>query len=103
MNTRVQYNFEWDPNKANENLQKHKVRFERATEIFQDHLSVSIFDREHSESEERWITLGQDYSGVLLVVVHTFEEEGDNQFSIRIISIRKATKREMRQYKGQSL
>lgn len=52
----MQYNFEWDPNKAKININKHGVSFERATEIFLDPLQMVIFDSEHSESEERWVT-----------------------------------------------
>lgn len=51
------YNFEWDPNKAKENKRKHKVSFERATQIFLDPFQISIFDEEHSREEERWITI----------------------------------------------
>jgi len=94
------YDFEWDPGKAKENIRKHKVSFERAAQIFRDSQTISIFDEEHSEIEERWITLGQDNNGVLLAVVHTYEEEGKDQFNIRIISARKATKREKKQYEG---
>jgi len=49
----LRYNFEWDPIKAKENLRKHRVGFERATELFLDPLAVSAFDQEHSETEER--------------------------------------------------
>jgi len=94
----VQYNFEWDPIKARENLRKHKISFERAAEIFLDPLALSVHDETHSTTEDRWITLGKDKNHVLLVVVHTFLEiDGDN-CSIRIISARRATRREAKQY-----
>ena len=96
----VQYNFEWNPNKARENFRKHKIRFERATQVFRDPLAISIFDEKHSDYEDRWITLGQDNNGILLVVVHLFDEVGNNQYNIRIISARKANRREINQYKG---
>jgi len=99
-NSNVDYNFEWDPNKANENRRKHKVSFDRATQIFRDPLTITLFDAEHSNTEERWITMGQDNNSILLVVVHTFEEAGDHQFNIRIISARKATRKEAKQYEG---
>ncbi len=98
--SKVQYNFEWDPNKARENIRKHKVSFEQAAQTFRDPLAISIFDEEHCHKEERWITLGQDNNGILLVVVHLFEEEGEGRYRIRIISARRATKREIKQYEG---
>lgn len=70
----MQYNFEWDPAKAKENLNKHRVSFERAAEIFLDPFALSIFDDEHSAEEDRWITMGKDRNEVVLVVVHTFHE-----------------------------
>lgn len=68
----MQYNFEWNPQKAKENLRKHKVTFERATEIFRDPFMLSIYDARHSSVEYRWITIGKDRNDVALVVVHTF-------------------------------
>jgi len=94
----MQYRFEWDPIKARENLQKHRVSFERAAQVFLDPWMISIYDEEHSEAEERWITLGMDSSGVLLVVVHTFREMDASYCRIRIISARKATRKEAKQY-----
>lgn len=96
----MKYSFEWDPKKAKENIQKHKVSFEHATTIFLDSNAVSIFDKEHSQNEDRWITMGIDSRGSLLVVIHTFQEIDDSTSRIRIISARKATKRESEQYKG---
>jgi len=93
----MQYNFEWDPNKAKVNLYKHSVSFEQAAEIFLDPLQIVIFDKEHSEMEERWVTLGKTNDGVLLVVVHTFQEQEDIA-TIRVISARKATAYEQLQY-----
>ena len=94
----MRYTFEWDPNKAQKNLRKHKVRFEQAAEVFRDPWAISIFDREHSESEERWVTLGKANNGNLLVLIHTFEEVSAEECKIRIISARKAGKWETRQY-----
>lgn len=96
----INYNFEWDPPKAKENLRKHKVSFERAVDVFRDPIAISIFDEEHSQEEERWITLGQDKHGILLVVIHTYEEVGNDQIIIRIISARKANHKEIKQYSG---
>jgi uncharacterized protein len=96
-----QYHFSWDPAKAASNREKHGVSFEVAATLFQDPLAVSIYDDEHSsESEERWITLGQAENGTLLVVVHTFEETGDDTAEIRLISAREATRSERRQYEN---
>ena len=94
----MRYYFEWDPQKAKINLKKHKVSFERACTVFKDPNALSIYDEEHSEEEERWITLGMDINGTLLVVVHTFEQLDENTCKIRIISARKATKKEIKQY-----
>lgn len=93
----MQYNFEWDPLKAKTNLGKHKVGFEQAIEVFVDPMQLNLFDDDHSEDEERWITLGQCKSGDCLVVVHTFEEYDDSA-TIRIISARKATNHERQAY-----
>ncbi|MEK6569924.1 MAG: BrnT family toxin [Bacteroidota bacterium] len=94
----MQYNFEWDPVKAKVNYRKHKVSFERAAEVFLDPFMLSIFDDEHSQKEDRWITLGKDRNNVPLVVVHTFREIDVDNCSIRIISARRAIKKEAKQY-----
>ncbi len=99
----MRYYFEWDPNKAKENSIKHKVSFEQTTAIFLDPNAISIFDKNHSEIEERWITMGIDKNGVLLIVIHTFKEVEDNLCIIRIISARKATKKEINQYNKEIL
>ena len=96
----MRYIFEWDPQKAKENLRKHRISFERAATIFHDLHALSIFDTEHSEDEDRWITLGMDSSGNLLVVIHTFHAIDDTSRRIRIISARKAMRKETRQYEG---
>lgn len=59
-----------------------------------------MFDEEHSEQEERWITLGLDRAGVLLVVVHTYREEAEASAKIRLISARRPDRREAAQYQG---
>ncbi len=63
-----------------------------------DPLAVSIPDEEHSEDEERWVSIGRDRHGSVLVLIHTFSEVGAEECRIRIISARKANKRETRQY-----
>jgi len=74
------------------------VSFQRAGTIFCDPNAISIFDDEHSQEEERWVTIGRDSSSILLVVSHTFREIDTSSCSIRIISARKATKRERKEY-----
>ena len=85
--------FEWDGEKAASNAKKQGVSFEEASTIFGDERSLTIDDPVHSQSEARLITLGRSHDGRLLVVVHT--ERGNN---IRIISARRASRREKRTY-----
>jgi len=99
----LHYKFEWDPAKEKTNIQKHKVSFRRAATVFRDPNQLSVYDEEHSEYEDRWITMGIDSSAVLRVVVHTFERVDDRLCEIRIISARKATDREAVEYRGGNL
>ena len=92
------YDFEWDPNKAKLNRQKHGVGFDQATTVFRDPRAVSVFDDTHSKTEDRRITLGVSAAGGLLVFHHTFEGMNGNTIRIRIFSSRKATKNEISQY-----
>ena len=85
--------FEWDPNKAKENLEIHGVSFDEAGTAFRDILSLTIYDPLHSEEEDRFVLLGNSHKDRLLVVVHTVR--GDN---IRLISARNASKKERKQY-----
>jgi len=94
----MNYNFEWDPNKAKSNISKHKISFEDATSVFKDENAISIFDDKHSLDEDRWITIGLDKKTRTLVVIHTFIEINNNNCNIRIISARKATKKEIKLY-----
>lgn len=89
----MELNFEWDEEKAVENLRKHGVSFEEGIAVFNDPLSISIDDPDHSASEERYIDIGASENGHVLVVSYT--ERGA---SVRIISCRKATRKERRQY-----
>jgi uncharacterized protein len=95
----VDYDFEWDPNKARLNRRKHGVAFDQAATVFRDPRAVSVFDDAHSGTENRWITLGLSAGGGLLVVHHTFQEIGENTIQVRIFSSRKATKNEAAQYR----
>ncbi len=92
------YNFEWDPNKAKINTEKHKVNFEEAATIFRDPRALTIFDPEYSGTEERWITTGISKNGNLLVTCHTYKQEDHNSVNVRIFSSRKATSTESKQY-----
>lgn len=93
------YRFEWDVNKAKSNLNKHHISFEHATSVFRDGNAITIYDEEHSEEEERYITIGVDTITRVLVVIHTFIAVYENDYNIRIISARKATKKEQKAYK----
>jgi uncharacterized DUF497 family protein len=93
-----QFHFEWDPAKARQNARKHRVTFERGATVFLDPNALSLFDEQHSEEEERWITLGLDQTGALLVISHTYYEEAENSARVRLISARKATRNETKQY-----
>ena len=85
--------FTWDPTKAAENLQKHGVDFREAATVFDDPLSTTFPDADHSEGEQRFLILGTSALGRILVVSHT--DTGD---TIRIISARATTRRERRFY-----
>ena len=88
--------FDWDKNKAASNLIKHKISFEEAQSVFDDDAARLIFDPDHSEDEDRFILLGLSCSLKVLVVVHCYKDK-DN--IIRLISARKATRPEEKQYK----
>jgi len=87
--------FEWDPKKAAANLKKHRVSFEEARTVFLDERAKLIDDPDHSSDEDRFVLLG--ISGLLrvLLVCHCYRQQGQ---TIRIISARKASPGEARQY-----
>ena len=87
--------FEWDPDKAAENLKKHGVGFPEATTVFGDPLELTIPDPEHSEGETRFLSLGLSAGKRLLVVAYT-EREGKT----RIIHARVAAPKERRSYES---
>lgn len=89
---------EWDANKDQENLVKHGVSFTTALTVLRDPLAVTRFDADHSESEERWFTIGRTPLGQCLVVFHTWRDVAPNAAAVRIISARKAAKSEQRLY-----
>jgi uncharacterized DUF497 family protein len=89
--------FEWDAAKAASNKKKHNISFEEAKTVFFDENAIVIHDPEHSDNEDRFVILGISAKARTLVVCHCFRQ---NDSVIRIISVRKATKRESMQYYG---
>ncbi len=85
--------FEWDEVKARENLKKHKVPFDEGKTIFNDPFLLTYPDVDSSETEERYVNIGVSAKDRILVLIHT-----ERQGKIRIISCRKATARERRDY-----
>ena len=85
--------FEWDPDKARSNLEKHGVSFPEAATVLGDALAWTFPDPEHSIGEERFLTIGTSEQGNLVVVSHT-----DRGEAVRIISGRKVTRRERDYY-----
>ena len=90
-------NYEWDEVKERLNIAKHNVDFTEAKSVFADEYGLVVFDKEHSNDEERFYLLGISSKERILLVVHC-NREGD---TIRIISARKATAREKSKYKEQ--
>jgi uncharacterized DUF497 family protein len=85
--------FEWDPEKADRNTEKHGVSFQDAATVFADPLAMTYYDPDHSHDEDRYLTFGHSMSGQLLVISHTNRGE-----RIRIISARRMTRRERKSY-----
>ena len=88
--------FTWDTNKARTNLAKHKVSFEEAQTVFEDENARLIFDPDHSEDEARFILLGYSRRLRILTVVHCYR---DDEHTIRLISARRSTPKEEKQYR----
>jgi hypothetical protein len=89
---------EWDANKDRANFRKHRVSFEEAKTLFNDPLLITFPDEYHSDSEERYVSIGCSARGRILLVIHTEREETENSLTIRIISSRKVTPAERRTY-----
>ncbi|MCB0046721.1 MAG: BrnT family toxin [Candidatus Promineofilum sp.] len=85
--------FEWEPDKAARNLRKHNVSFQEAATAFGDETGATVYDPDHSEAEDRFLTIGYSNRGRLLIVSHT-----DRDDRIRIISARLLKPSERRQY-----
>ena len=84
----------WDPEKARINERKHKVLFQEAATVFLDPNALRMFDPDHSINEDRWVLLGLSHVFRILVVVHVERDED----TIRIVSARKATRKEHKDY-----
>ena len=87
--------FDWDPKKAAENVKKHGVTFEEARTVFFDERAKLIDDPDHSEDEDRFVLLGVSNTLKVILVCHCYRQEGN---VIRIISARKASRHETKQY-----
>ena len=92
-----QFQFDWNEVKAAANALKHGVSFDLARTIFNDPFLVTVADLEHSETEERWFSIGRAVNGSLLSVAYLWSEV-ESAKKIRVISARKATQKEIRQY-----
>ena len=89
--------FEWDSEKDRTNQKKHGVSFEEAKSVFYDDSAIQFWDKDHSDVEDRFLLLGRSSKMRILLIVHCFREP---ESVIRIISVRKATKAESKQYQG---
>ena len=85
--------YEWDPAKAAANAKKHRVSFEEAASVFLDVSALTFWDPDHSAGEDREITIGRSVQQRILFVAHAARKD-----RVRIISVRRATSRERRQY-----
>jgi uncharacterized DUF497 family protein len=85
--------FEWDPEKAKANLLKHRLGFAEAATVFRDPLAVTVFDPDHSDSEDRFLTIGLSDRDRAIIVAHT-----DRGQRIRIVSARELTRSERKDY-----
>ena len=87
--------FEWDGSKAESNLRKHRVSFDEAVTVFYDPWAATFDDTDHSQGENRLITVGYSARGRLLVVCHVEHDE-----AVRLISARRATPRERKRHES---
>jgi hypothetical protein len=92
--------FSWDDQKNIANQKKHRISFEEAQSVFFDEHAIEYYDPDHSESEDRFLMLGHSPRVRILVVSYTLRKNGTE---IRIISARKATKKEQKAYLGEKL
>jgi uncharacterized DUF497 family protein len=90
-------NFEWDPGKARQNRRKHRISFQEAATVFGDPLALTYSDPDHSQSEQRFITVGMSSAGRVLIIAHV-----DRNENIRIINARKTTQHERKYYEEEN-
>jgi len=93
-----QFQFEWDEIKAAANVRKHGVSFEQASTVFNDPRLLTVADLEHTETEERWFSVGCAGNGAMLSIVYLWSESDLRTTKIRLISAREATQTEIRHY-----
>lgn len=93
----MEFIFEWDARKARINLSKHQVSFEEAKTLFNDPFLVTFVDEYHSDSEDRYISIGRSVRNRVLLIVHT-ERGTEDSVVIRVISCREATPSERKIY-----
>ena len=103
--TRISYaadlhiQFEWDLDKEKINIAKHKLNFTDACHVFADVFQLNLYDESHSDDEDRWISIGEIPVMKIVVVVHTLKQgQNSNDSRVRIISVRKADKKEREAY-----
>lgn len=94
--------FSWDPRKAIVNFDKHRVSFEEAATIFADPEGLDWEDLGHSTQEARYKRVGASIDGNILIAVYTLRRTADGKETIRIISARRASRKERKTYLGQS-
>jgi uncharacterized DUF497 family protein len=94
----AQFLFEWDEVKAAANVRKQGITFELASTIFRDPRLLTVADLEHSETEERWFSIGLASNGAILSIVYLWSESFAASTEIRLISARQATPTEIRRY-----
>jgi len=93
------FQFEWDEAKADANARKHGVTFELASTVFHDLRLLTVADLEHSDTEQRWFSVGCASNGAVLSVVYLWSDADPAATNIRLISARKSTQAESRQYR----
>ena len=92
------FHFDWSEAKAARNFSKHGVSFELASSVFNDPRILTVADTEHSESEERWCSVGLAGNGTMLSIAYLWAEPEPGLVKIRLISARRATAQEIRSY-----
>jgi uncharacterized DUF497 family protein len=100
MKSQALYHFYWNDLKALANLRKHGIAFQSAVTVFDDPLAVTRYDGGHSEIEERWSTVGQMKGVVHVAVFHTLGPDEHDDVLVKVISARKATNEERREYES---